>query len=131
MIFSDHHMGFAGSRQDFFHDSGNDALYSNILDGYAEAGFTLVENGDVEELVIHEPGIPSPLMPSQARADWRLIQLRQVIANHPDLYDQINRQFVEQGRYVRIAGNHDQDLQDPRFLDELRTTPSWTRSTTG
>ena len=121
VIFSDHHMAFAGSRQDFFHSSGNADLYADILAGYAESGYTLVENGDVEELVIHEPSLPAPLSPPVLRADWRLIQLGQVIANHRSLYDQINEQFVEQGRYVRIAGNHDQDLQDPRFLDKLRS----------
>ena len=49
------------------------------------------------------------------------MQLAAVIDHHRDLYEQINRQFVETGRYVRIAGNHDQDLQDPIFLALLRT----------
>ena len=59
-IFSDHHMGFDGSRHDFFSDSGNSELYAEALTAYADAGFTLVENGDVEELVIHEPASPPP-----------------------------------------------------------------------
>ena len=59
-IFSDHHMGFDGSRHDFFRDSGNSELYAEALTAYADAGFTLVENGDVEELVIHEPAAPPP-----------------------------------------------------------------------
>ncbi len=49
------------------------------------------------------------------------MQLAAVIDHHRDLYEQINEQFVETGRYVRIAGNHDQDLQDPIFLALLRT----------
>ena len=121
VIFSDHHMGFEGSRQDFFHSSGNSDLYAEILNGYADTGFTLVENGDVEELIIHEPGLPGPLADPQLRSEWRLVQLRQVIDHHRTLYKQINDQFVSEGRYVRIAGNHDQDLQDARFLDELRS----------
>jgi hypothetical protein len=120
VIFSDHHMAFRGSRQDFFRSSGNDKLYGELLTQYADAGFTLVENGDVEELVIHEPAVPSPSTPGGVRYDWRLQQLAQVIEHHRDLYEQINQQFASQGRYVRIAGNHDQDLQEARFLEVLR-----------
>jgi hypothetical protein len=121
VVFSDHHMGFAGSRHDFFKESGNSALYSEALTAYAEAGFTLVENGDVEELIIHEPTAPLPEAPLAVRNDWRRAQLAQIIDNHRELYEQINAQFVEPGRYVRIAGNHDQDLQDLSFLAVLRT----------
>ena len=56
----------------------------------------------------------------EMRTGNRLNQLSQVIFSHKALYEQINRQFVEPGRYVRLAGNHDQDNQDPRFLDVLR-----------
>lgn len=142
VIFSDHHMAFSGSRQDFFRNSGNMDLYSEILAEYADTGFTLIENGDVEELIIHEPNLMSPQAQlellkqvrnpdnvedkgwaelDELRTDWRLVQLSQVILNHQDLYKQINTQFVESGRYIRIAGNHDQDTQDDRFLATLRT----------
>ena len=121
VVFSDHHMGFPGSRHDFFASSGNRELYSEILDEYADTGFTLVENGDVEELIIHEPMMPPPEAELDVRRDYRLSQLQMVILNHRALYDQINEQFVEQGRYVRIAGNHDQDNQDERFLELLRS----------
>jgi hypothetical protein len=121
VIFSDHHMAFAGSRQDFF--SKNRVLYQEILSEYAEAGFTLIENGDVEELVIHEPMLPPPPSPGdleEVREAWRPLQLAQVIANYKDLYEQINAQFVEEGRYIRLAGNHDQDTQDAPFFEKLR-----------
>jgi calcineurin-like phosphoesterase family protein len=121
VVFSDHHMAFPGSRHDFFATSGNRELYSEILNEYADTGFTLIENGDVEELIIHEPMMPPPQAELEVRRDYRLSQLSMVILNHRALYDQINRQFVEQGRYIRIAGNHDQDNQDPRFLEMLRT----------
>jgi hypothetical protein len=121
VVFSDHHMGFAGSRHDFFRESGNSALYAEVLTAYADAGFTLVENGDVEELIIHEPTAPPPEAPLAMRIEWRRTQLAQVIDNHRELYEQINDQFVEPGRYVRLAGNHDQDLQDPSFLALLRS----------
>jgi hypothetical protein len=141
VIFSDHHMAFPGSRQDFFRTSGNMELYSDILSEYAATGFTLIENGDVEELIIHEPSLPLPGVQlellkqvenknniedrgwaalDEFRADWRFLQLSQVILNHKTLYEQINKQFVDQGRYIRIAGNHDQDTQDTRFIDRLR-----------
>jgi hypothetical protein len=121
VVFSDLHMSFPGSRHDFFRTSGNSELYAEALTAYAEAGFTLIENGDVEDLIIHEPSAPPPQATLEARAEWRRVQLTQVILNHRALYEQINAQFVEQGRYIRIAGNHDQDLQDPGFLDVLRS----------
>ena len=121
VVFSDHHMGFEGSRHDFFSESGNSVLYAEALTAYADAGFTLVENGDVEELVIHEPTSPLPQVALLTRTVSRRVQLAAVIDHHRDLYAQINRQFVETGRYVRIAGNHDQDLQDPTFLALLQT----------
>ena len=121
VVFSDHHMGFDGSRLDFFSEFGNGVLYAEALTAYADAGFTLVENGDVEELIIHEPTSPPPHATLATRTAWRRVQLRQVIDHHRELYEQINTQFVEQGRYVRIAGNHDQDLQDPSFLELLQT----------
>ena len=121
VVFSDHHMAFPGSRHDFFATSKNKELYSDILNEYADTGFTLVENGDVEELVIHEPMMPPPQAELDVRRDYRLNQLQTVILNHWALYDQINTQFVEQARYIRIAGNHDQDNQDPRFLEMLRS----------
>jgi hypothetical protein len=141
VVFSDHHMAFAGSRQDFFRSSGNRDLYAEILAQYASAGYTLIENGDVEELVIHEPSAsaaqarldllarvkdvgdvndPGWAALDALRVDERLDQLSRVIDNHRDLYRQINTDFVEKGRYIRIAGNHDQDTQDPRFLTTLR-----------
>jgi hypothetical protein len=120
VVFSDHHMAFPGSRHDFFATSKNNELYSEILDEYADTGFTLVENGDVEELIIHEPMMPPPQAELDVRRDYRLSQLFMVTLNHRALYDKINTKFVEQGRYIRIAGNHDQDNQDPRFLEVLQ-----------
>ena len=141
VIFSDLHMGSAGSRQDFFHTSGNHGLYAEILGQYAEAGFTLVENGDVEELLIREPDASLAEDELEALDDvgdqtklddrgWvalddlrrkhRLAELSRVIDHHAALYRQINADFVERGRYVRLAGNHDQDNQDPHFLDRLQ-----------
>ena len=141
VIFSDLHMGSAGSRQDFFHTSGNHDAYAEILSQYAEAGFTLVENGDVEELLIREPdasladdelellakvGDQTKLSDDgwpaldELRRKHRLEELSRVIDHHASLYRQINSDFVERGRYVRLAGNHDQDNQDPRFLDRLQ-----------
>ena len=57
VIFSDHHMSHTGCRQNFFHDAKNDRLYSEVLEQYFDKGFTLIENGDVEELVIDEQSL--------------------------------------------------------------------------
>src|SRR5262245_31902719 len=54
VIFSDHHMTYRGHRHDYFFKF-NFPLYYEVLRYYADGGFALVENGDMEELVIFEP----------------------------------------------------------------------------
>ena len=141
VIFSDLHMAFPGSRQDFFRTSGNAELYAEILEDMPIAASRSSRTATWRSSS-HEPIMPPPdaqlsLLKKvkdtnsldddgwkaldKLRADWRRAQLAQVIQNHQTLYHQINTQFVETGRYIRIAGNHDQDLQGPRFLDVLRT----------
>ncbi len=141
VIFSDFHMAHAGHRQDFFATSGNRELYGEVLSHYAASEFTLVENGDVEELLIFEPtaseaahrrelaeagDTDEPFGPSwNALDDHRLAfrreQLERIIDSNRALYKQINSQFHKHGRYIRVAGNHDQDLQEGELLETLRS----------
>lgn len=134
VIFSDMHLAPAANRQNWFVQSGNFALYLKVLQEYYDGGFTLIENGDVEELVIFEP----TLAEAQRRAEmidhadfwqdlnarrqtFRLEQLKSILNDHGSYYDQIARTFHAAGRYFRTAGNHDQDLQLPEFQKTLQT----------
>jgi len=71
-------------------------LYQDALTHYAKEGFTLIEAGDMEELWRLGLGVFS-----WTRA-WERIK-----TSYGSLYDQIRTQFVQEGRYVRLWGNHD------------------------
>jgi len=134
LIVSDLHMGFTESRQNFFGKRNKD-LYREVLGEYYSAGYTLIENGDVEELLIFEPTIAEARKRvdlvrrkeggwkalNEHRRQFRLKQLRKVLQDNQGYYDQIASTFLKSGRYVKIAGNHDTDLLKADFLDELRT----------
>jgi UDP-2,3-diacylglucosamine pyrophosphatase LpxH len=86
LIISDFHMG-NGRRDDFERNSN---LVGTILDRYYfERGYTLVLNGDVEELL--------KCSLSSIRAYWK------------NLYRIFDR-FNKSGRLYKIIGNHDADL---------------------
>jgi len=130
VVFSDHHYAYAGHRTSFFTEKMNLGVYVQALERYFDAGFALVENGDVEELVIFDPTY-SPdevrlrhamtLQELQARRRvLRLAQLRRILAdpaNEP-LFRATAR-FDAERRLIRVAGNHDYDLQRDEFLAEL------------
>jgi len=101
-------------------------LYCEVLRRYADRGFSLVENGDVEELVVFEP---TPALTAARRGlvkktflqdigslDWdevvrarvrtREQQLGDIIEDNAEYYDLIERSFGP-ARYHKIAGNHD------------------------
>jgi UDP-2,3-diacylglucosamine pyrophosphatase LpxH len=86
LIISDFHMG--GGRRDDLERNGG--LLCAILDGYYfERGYTLVLNGDIEELLKYSL--------ASIRARWQRMYL---------LFDRFN----EAGRLYKIVGNHDAAL---------------------
>ncbi|HTJ41617.1 MAG TPA: hypothetical protein VL463_05950 [Kofleriaceae bacterium] len=130
VVFSDHHLSRTGNRQNFCVDSGNLQLLSDVLQQYYDAGFTVIENGDVEDLVIFEV----PLDTVRARQDMSLSELNanraifrkdqlQRIVDDPrnaPYYAQL-AQLAAAGRLIRVAGNHDYNLQSDDFLSILQT----------
>lgn len=84
VIFSDLHMGDGRSHDDFVRNS--DLFISILRDYYFDRDFTLILNGDVEELQKFQ--LP------RVQKRWRDVYL---------LFDQFHRQ----GRLFKIAGNHD------------------------
>lgn len=132
VVMSDHHMAHEGHRHDLFRS--NAGLYVHALAAYAAEDYVLVENGDVEELIIFDPR-RHPDFPDVARGHemfkrrelslellqarrriCRRIQLEAILkspGNAPVIAAQ--RHFHERGRWVRIAGNHDHDVQGAAF----------------
>jgi predicted phosphodiesterase len=87
VIFSDLHMG-NGSRNDDFVPNGD--LFASVLSRYyAEQGYHLILNGDVEDL--------------------QRFSMRAIVRRWPDVYHAL-RDVSEAGGITRIVGNHDIDL---------------------
>lgn len=125
VIFSDLHITGLANRQGFFHNSGNKALYIQVLqDHYADRDFTLVENGDVEELLIYEP----VLSEVEGMRNWEQDEIdalrktkkrdtmQEIVSDHEDFYRTIYDLFVARNRYFRTTGNHDYDLANNDFV---------------
>ena len=152
-IFSDHHMLYDGHRQNFFHDgsagdtmdnrrpvtspaggiepSGNRDLYVQVLNEYyAVLEYTLIENGDVEELIILEPvlseitGIQAWSWPMvlRYREDNKLPQLRKIVQDNHAYYSAVQSGFIAHQRYIRLTGNHDRDMRLQEFADTVSAT---------
>ena len=98
VFFSDAHRG-DGSRADEF--AKNETAFTHALDRYLADGFTLVELGDQEDL-------------------WEFPHIRHIIKAHAPVYDRLRR-FFEDGRYLRLFGNHDRQLDDPRYVRQNMT----------
>lgn len=102
VIFSDFHMGNGKSRDDFVKNS--DMVYSALKDYYLPRNFSLVLNGDIEEL-----------------QKFTLHQIRKAWDKIYSLFDQFN----EKEKLFKIAGNHDSRLlQDLNMQARYHTLKS-------
>jgi UDP-2,3-diacylglucosamine pyrophosphatase LpxH len=138
VVFSDFHMtNFQSITLDNYFKDHNLSLYLDILHHYASTSdFVLVENGDVEECLIYEPTLNDAKARQKAfkklpvvngDADWdefldlryaaRRVLLDHVIASFPDYYRVIKDEFIARSKYVRLTGNHDTYLDEPRERD--------------
>jgi predicted phosphodiesterase len=124
VVFSDHHMTYRGHRHDYFHQF-NYPLYCEVLRYYADKGFALVENGDMEELVIFEPTpeetqrrrklVKKFLLDDIGDLNWdelvgfrietRRKQLERILNDNHEYYDLVKT--LGKSRFYKIAGNHD------------------------
>ncbi len=141
VVFSDQHIVPSDNRQSGVWRANRDA-YAALLGHYGEQGYTVVENGDVEDLVILEPdktaAMYEQLMRTHARSanpkvliEWyrdsptsliealregrranRQEQLEQILEEpgNQGYYSRL-RELAQAGQLVRLAGNHDYDLQ--------------------
>lgn len=138
VVFSDHHLTLGAHRHNVFSGTNgahfqhaNRRMYVSVLGQYDTAGYTVVENGDAEDLVVFD----TALHPGEFAARNRLIQqdhrdgapVEQILADLDAhrrtfraglladiLADPENREYyaalgrlAAQGRLVRVGGNHD------------------------
>lgn len=93
IIFSDAHRG-DGSISDEF--AKNRHVFVAALQHYFDEGFTLIEAGDNEEL-------------------WEYPKFHHIAKANPFTYELI-RGFHDNGRYLRLFGNHDMQLSEPDYV---------------
>jgi hypothetical protein len=126
VIFSDIHMTYRGHRHDYFHSFNYDS-YCTLLKKYSDRGFSLVENGDVEELLIFDPTkvetekrrklVKKSLLVNDigtinwdelvgVRIEQRKKQLEKIFRDNKPYYDIVRGSFGK-SRYHKLAGNHD------------------------
>lgn len=151
VVFSDHHIFADGHRQAGVW-TANRKAYVRVLEHYAKEGYTVSENGDVEDLVILDPevtlGIYEEVLASRNKRNWkpyaivewfredpfalqealtlsrrvrRQAQLDKVMSlpGNQEYYALLER-LAAAKQLVRVAGNHDYDLQFLRVPPHLR-----------
>lgn len=93
VFLSDAHRG-DGSKADEF--ARNRTVFAHALEHYLTEEFTLVELGDQDDL-------------------WEFPHIRHIVKANGPVFD-VLRQFHAAGRYLRLFGNHDMQLADPRYV---------------
>lgn len=131
VITSDLHRCSSGAL-DWPTHQGTDAVYLDVLRHYAELGWHLIENGDVEDLWMTggslsgaaydvsmlATGVTGLVDRRPSRAVLRA-QLDRIIENNADIYELLRDGFCADGRYHRTVGNHDDPLTDDDLVDHL------------
>ena len=133
LITSDLHRCVAG-RLDWPERQRVKDLYLSVLAGYAEEGWHLVENGDVEDFwmvggstwgavydIAYLTGAAVGPGREQARRQILSEHLDRIVDNNAAIYDLIADAFCSDGRYHRTMGNHDDVFADPELAEHLAT----------
>ncbi|MEQ1568201.1 MAG: hypothetical protein ABMA64_21350 [Myxococcota bacterium] len=135
VVASDHHLLYSGAPHDYFSGHGrgvafrNEGMYAAVMARYGAGGFTLVENGDVEDLVVTEPthdgtkcllsGAAGRLVfeaDAGLRRSMRLHRLWRVTRSYMGYYRHLLGVFGPD-RIVKLVGNHDVELLRPEFAE--------------
>jgi UDP-2,3-diacylglucosamine pyrophosphatase LpxH len=131
VIFSDLHTTPAGHRHDYFRTFGNHKLYALILLQYFLKGYTVIENGDAEDLLVPDPTLAEAKEMGRLnlenkmqeletlRLNRRAAQLTRILNSYDaDKYKPhrlLADSFFTKNRFYRTIGNHDDDLVLQRF----------------
>ena len=133
VITSDLHRCIPG-RLDWPERQGTKELYHEVLSGYADEEWHLIENGDVEDYwmvggstwgavydVAYLTGAVGPSREESRRTILRE-QLDRIVENNESIYSLLRDRFCAQGRYLRTMGNHDDAYTDPKMVNYLTST---------
>lgn len=131
-ITSDLHRGPAGGR-DWSNSNGAAAVYAAALHHYADNGWGLIENGDVEDFwvvggsnwgvaydLVRMVGSAFGRSGRNARLAAYRLHLDRTVANHGPTYRAITERFLSRSSYFRVRGNHDDSYEQPDLVDRLR-----------
>ncbi len=107
-------------------------LYAEVLQGYADQRWHLIENGDVEDFwmvggsrwgAMYDMAYLGGSLagPARRRVQRRVLveHLDRIVANNRATYDVIADGFCVDGRYHRTMGNHDDVFEDLALVDAL------------
>lgn len=131
-VSSDLHRGPPG-RQDWPARQGTRVLYEAALDHYASGGWGLIENGDIEDYwlvggsvygIVYDLArmVAAALPGEQGRALRRAVHtehLQRIVAHYRSTVERVRDGFHRHGRFVRVAGNHDDIYEDPTVAGAL------------
>lgn len=120
-------------RSDWPARQGTKGLYLDVVAAYASDGWSIVENGDVEDFWMVggstwgatydvgrlAAGVAGPLA-DHTRQELLGDHLDRIVSNNRPLYGLL-AELAAAGRYHRTLGNHDDVLVDPRLVERLRT----------
>ncbi len=130
VLTSDLHRCIAG-RLDWPARQGTKDLYRAVVANYADDGWSLIENGDVEDFWMVggstwgswydvgrlAAGVAGPLA-ERSRRELFTDHLDRIVDNNAALY-RILGELARDGRYHRTLGNHDDALADPHLVARL------------
>jgi hypothetical protein len=138
VIFSDIHRWAGDDEQEIGAQRDTRDLHDRVLEHYAIEGWTLIENGDVEDYWLRGGSfygaaydvasmLPGPVFDAHF-LDAGLIggaqfHLSKIIKNHASTYARIKGLFLadpSKPRYFRTAGNHDDINRQPAMQAGLR-----------
>ncbi len=114
LIFSDIHRDARSDQREplefgsFDHFSANQALYCELLDYAFENGYTVLEAGDCDELWYYRDFSKRPRE-----------KLEEIVETHKPVYDRLVK-LHQDGRYVRLYGNHDACVRKPWVFEVLQ-----------
>jgi hypothetical protein len=133
LITSDLHRCVPG-RADWPRRQGTRDLYPRVLEHYADRGWGLIENGDVEDFwmvggstwgavydVARLAGGFTGALGEEPRRELLREHLDRIVDNNAATYRLLRDGFCADGRYHRTIGNHDDVYDDPALVEHLRT----------
>lgn len=133
VITSDLHRGQRG-RYDWPARQRTKEVYLTLLRHYAQEGWGLVENGDVEDFWMTESstwGALSDIVRMAGGLDVDpndslpvtdlVVALDRTVDNNRAIYDLLREAYLERGLYRRTVGNHDEAFWEPALAEALGT----------